>query len=82
MAIESVGFKIQQGHMVIDGCVSSLWEKINLCPAKLIYLNFHPLEVVSRYRDPQLQVDENYSDLFYFGHKYLQILVFRHTFHS
>ena len=24
-------------------------------------LNFHPLEVASRYRDPQLQVDENYS---------------------
>ena len=33
-------------------------------PAKLIYLNFHPLEVVSRYRDPQLQVAENYSFLF------------------
>ena len=30
----------------------------------LIYLNFHPLEVVSRYRDPQLQVGENYSYLF------------------
>ena len=30
----------------------------------LIYLNFHPLEVVSHYRDPQLQVDENYSYLF------------------
>ena len=29
-------------------------------PAKLIYLNFHPLDVVSRYRDPQLQVGENY----------------------
>ena len=29
--------------------------------AKLYYLNFHPLEVVSRYRDPQLQVAENYS---------------------
>ena len=27
-------------------------------------LNFHPLEVVSRYRDPQLQVAENYSYLF------------------
>ena len=27
------------------------------------YLNFHPLEVVSRWRDPQLQVSENYSDL-------------------
>ena len=26
---------------------------------KLSYLNFQPLEVVSRYRDPQLQVGEN-----------------------
>ena len=25
----------------------------------LIYLNFHPFEVVSRYRDPQLQVGKN-----------------------
>ena len=32
--------------------------------AKLNELNFHPLEVVSRYRDPQLQVGENYSYLF------------------
>ena len=47
---------------------------MNPYPAKVIHLNFHPLEVVSRYRDPQLQVDENYS--------YLQILMFRHTFHS
>ena len=29
-------------------------------PAKLNNLNFHPLEVLSRYRDPQLQVGENY----------------------
>ena len=28
---------------------------------KYIYLNFHALEVVSRYRDPQLQVGENHS---------------------
>ena len=28
-------------------------------------LNFQPLEVVSRYRDPQLQVDENYPYLFH-----------------
>ena len=27
----------------------------------LIYLNFHPLEVVFRYRDPQFQVVENHS---------------------
>ena len=32
--------------------------------ATLYNLNFHPLEVVSRYRDPQLQVGENYSCLF------------------
>ena len=31
--------------------------------AKLFNLNFHPHEVVSRWRDPQLQVSENYSDL-------------------
>ena len=29
--------------------------------AKISYLIFHSLEVVSRYRDPQLQVSENYS---------------------
>ena len=33
----------------------------NPCPAKLIYLNFQPLAVVSRYRDPQPQVVGNYS---------------------
>ena len=33
-------------------------------PAKLIYSNIHPLEVASRYRDPQLQVGEIYSYLF------------------
>ena len=32
---------------------------LNPYPAELIYLNFHPPEVVSRYRDPQLQVPEN-----------------------
>ena len=37
---------------------------INPYPAKLIYFNFQPFEVVSRYRDPQLQVVENYSYLF------------------
>ena len=31
--------------------------------AKLFNLNFHPLEAVPRWRDPQLQVSENYSDL-------------------
>ena len=31
--------------------------------AKLFNLNFHPLEVVSRLRDSQLQASGNYSDL-------------------
>ena len=36
-------------------------DKINPYSAKINYLNFHPLVVVSRYREPQLQVGENYS---------------------
>ena len=28
---------------------------------RVIYLIFHPLEAVSRHRDPQLQVDEKYT---------------------
>ena len=39
---------------------------VDIYPAKVIYLNFQLLEVVSRYRDPQLQVAENYSYLFNF----------------
>ena len=39
------------------------WTDVNLLAAKLFNWNFHPLEVVSRLRDPQLQVSENYSDL-------------------
>ena len=31
---------------------------------ELIYLNFQPLELVSRYRDPQAQVIDNYSYYF------------------
>ena len=34
----------------------------NPLTAKLFNLNFHPLEVVSRWRDTQLQVSVNYSD--------------------
>ena len=30
-----------------------------------IKLHFHPLEVVSRYRDPQLQLGDNHSYLVY-----------------
>ena len=37
--------------------------RFNPLTAKLFNLNFHPLEVVSRWLDLQLQVSENYSDL-------------------
>ena len=33
---------------------------LNPARAKLNNLNFHSIEAVSRYRDPQLQVGENY----------------------
>ena len=38
---------------------------INPWSATLQNLNFHPLEFVTRYRDPQIQVGENYTHLFY-----------------
>ena len=52
----------------VSGSVDQLlseWKNIksaivNLYPAKLIYSNFQPLQVVSRYRDPQPQVVEYY----------------------
>ena len=37
--------------------------RVNPLTAKLFNWNFHSHEVVSRWRDPQLQVSENYSDL-------------------
>ena len=40
-----------------------IFQRFNTLAAKLFNFNFHPLEVVSRWRDPQLQVSENYSDL-------------------
>ena len=38
---------------------------INPFPAESSNLNFHPLEVVSRYRDPQLQVGEKFSQIWF-----------------
>ena len=47
----------------------SLWSNkkidvVNPLSVKLSWINFHPLEVVCRCRDPQLQVGEKYSHLF------------------
>ena len=44
-----------------------LWSlTFNPLTAKVSNLNFHLLQVVSRYRDPQLQVGENFSYVFNF----------------
>ena len=58
-------FYINRYHTIdINWCKnSSSFAAFNPSTAKLFNLNFHPLEVVSRWRDPQLQVSENYSDL-------------------
>ena len=43
------------------------------------YIHFPQLEVVSRYREPQLQVGENYAYLF--SLRRLQMLIFKHLCH-
>ena len=52
--------------------------RVNLLPAKLSHITFYPIVVVSRYRDPQLKVSENYSYSFNLSPKHLQILMFEH----
>ena len=51
--------------VIVENELFHVW-RFNPDPAKLFYLNFQPLEVVSRYRDPQPQVVENHSYLFNF----------------
>ena len=49
--------------MIICNSVTSRGVLVNPCPAKLFFFNFQPHDIVSRYRDPQPQVVENYSNL-------------------
>ena len=51
--------------------VPTLVECINPLPAKLSYLNFHPLQVVSRYRETQLEVGEKYSKYLFIFKPYI-----------
>ena len=70
MPIESyIGFEDNQMHLSTHTWITATNERlccgylINPLTAKLFNLNFHPLKFVSRWRDPQLQVSENYLDL-------------------
>ena len=49
-------------HLVWHLYITSVFP-LHPLTAKSFNLNFHPLEVVSRWRDPQLQVSKHYSDL-------------------
>ena len=53
----------------------------NPLTAKLFNFNFHPLEVVSRWRDPQPQASENYSDFKKMDMDYFQILLIKATYY-
>ena len=58
------------------------YKSLNPYPTKIIYFNFQTIKVWSRYRGPQLKVAKKLLIVVYFEHKYLQILMFRHTMHS
>ena len=47
-----------RGHVWVCGVY-----RVNTLTSKLFNWNFHPLEVVSRWRNSQLQASENYSSL-------------------
>ena len=58
-----------QGHWVSLQLVREAWRGINPLTAKLFHIIFYPLEVASRWRDPQLQVCEIYLFLTKWGSK-------------
>ena len=69
-------------HFLVDHQASHVRytaSRINPFPARASYLNFHPLEVVFRYREPQLQVGEN---VFICEHTFANLDVFiNNSFH-
>ena len=71
----------EYGSLLLKLDIFTMTSFVNPYPAKVIYLNFQPLEVVRRYRDPQLHVAENYSYLFNFITNICKSM-FRNTFHS
>ena len=55
--------------------------ELQIINTKLFNWNFYSLEVVSRCRDPQLQVSENYSDLTNWRVNDIEILLICATFY-
>ena len=52
--------RVLRGQVVKAHFITGISRWSNHLAARLFNWNFHPLEVVSRWRDPQLQVSENY----------------------
>ena len=57
------------------------WHYINPYNTELLNLNFHSLEVVSRYRDPQVQVTENLCYLWNLSPNKYQCIKIESTFY-
>ena len=64
VAVGETQLEVYENVNYLIWCFTGKQSDFNPYPTKLIYLNFQPLEVVSRYRDPQPEVAENYSYLF------------------
>ena len=60
--IHIVGPRLYQRYAFITDV-----SRFNLVPAKLSSWNFHPFEVMSRWRNLQLQVGENYAYMYLFN---------------
>ena len=69
--VEHVSPVVIRCQIVLNLFLSYFWnnaDDINPLSAKFNYLIFHPPEVASCYRDPQLLVGEKYSYMYLFQH--------------
>ena len=62
--MRQITYRVPSNHETITRCCFTVGPASQ---TKLSGLNSHPLEVVSRYRGPQVQVCEHYSYLFHLG---------------
>ena len=76
----NVVWKVTNYLLFISNEILYYVEQFNPYHAKFNNLNFHPLEVVFRDRDPQLQVGETYSYILNWDKTFAN-LDFKHSFH-
>ena len=59
--VEIFAWNVLDKLMFLSSSINIQYDCVNHLGTNLKDLNFHPLQIVSRYRDPQFQVGENYS---------------------